>query len=138
MLIFEFLSSCSFQTVKEEDLIEEDPNHNPEENQTMVDDIETGSLEDRGQLKLGNGNLVPNCCAICLTCYDKDDVVIWSSNEACAHAFHRDCVVGWLVKMQPETPCPCCRQEFTDLERVRKESKVTWGQNAFNINAVSL
>ncbi|KAG7359024.1 anaphase-promoting complex subunit 11 ring-H2 finger domain containing protein [Nitzschia inconspicua] len=126
-------------TVKEEDVIEDDPYTTPEENNsTTRHDVETGSLEDRGQLKLTNGNLVPNCCAICLTCYEVDDVVVWSSNEACAHAFHQDCVVGWLVKMQPETPCPCCRQEFTDLERIRKESKITWGQSAFNINAVTL
>lgn len=129
---------CSFQTVKEEDLIEDDPYNHPEEKNTKIDDVETGSLEDHGQLKLGNGNLVPNCCAICLTSYDVDDVVVWSSNEACAHAFHRDCVVGWLVKMQPETPCPCCRQEFTDLENVRKASKVTWGPNAFRVEAVTL
>ncbi len=115
------------------------------------DDIETGpSLVDDndendddeehdGQLKLNNGRLVPNCCAICLTGYHVGDVVIWSSNKDCAHAFHQDCVVGWLVKMQPETPCPCCRQEFTDLEHVRKEAKITWDRHhAFNLNAISL
>jgi hypothetical protein len=110
----------------------------PEGNDTRIDDVETGSMEDCGQLKLANGNLVPNCCAICLTSYDVDDVIVWSSNQACAHSFHRDCIVGWLVKIQPETPCPCCRQEFTDLECLDKESKkVTWRLNVFPFNAWS-
>lgn len=102
-------------------------------------DVERGSIEDSGQLRLGNGSLVPNCCAICLMSYEVGEIVIWSSNKECIHAFHQECVVGWLVKMQPETPCPCCRAEFTDLERVRKEAKVVWGtRNAFNPNALSL
>jgi hypothetical protein len=131
------------QTVKAEDLIEEDPRDtvklDSDNNSAVDDDIETGSMESCGHLKLANGNMVPNCCAICLTSYEEGDTVIWSSNQACAHAFHQDCVVGWLVKMQPETPCPCCRQEFTDLENVRKESKVKWSaDNAFNIGALSL
>jgi hypothetical protein len=117
---------------------EEDPTQVPEGNDTRIDDVETGSMEDCGQLKLANGNLVPNCCAICLTSYDVDDVIVWSSNQACAHSFHRDCIVGWLVKIQPETPCPCCRQEFTDLECLDKESKkVTWRLNVFPFNAWS-
>ena len=114
------------------------------------DDIETGqrdnsitSLEDdeTGQLKLGDstGRLVPNCCAVCLSEYRVGDVVTWSSNLECTHAFHRECVVGWLIKMQPETPCPCCRQEFTDLEEIRKEKKIKWlGTFAFDFNAIVL
>jgi hypothetical protein len=40
--------------------------------------------------------------------------------------------------MQPETPCPCCRQEFTDLETLRKERKIKWGvDRAFNPSVVS-
>lgn len=112
------------------------------ENGDDVTDIELGSddsMHDTGFLKLLNGTLVPNCCAICLMSYEVDDKVIWSSNPDCAHAFHEDCVVGWLVKMQPETPCPCCRQEFTDLEDVRKERKIKWGRaRTFNPDVISL
>ena len=122
------------QTVAPADLIEKDDvtvssgSDSPDEV-----DLERDSVEDSGQLRLGNGSLVPNCCAICLMSYDVGDTVIWSSNKECTHAFHQDCVVGWLVKMQPETPCPCCRAEFTDLQNVRKEAKVVWSaQSAFN------
>ena len=150
ILVVLCLSVCSsgslfsfirLQTVKAEDLVDEDPYDTVklESDNSVVDDIETGSMEDCGQLKLANGTLVPNCCAICLTGYEVGDTVIWSSNKQCAHAFHQDCVVGWLVKMQPETPCPCCRQEFTDLEDLRKERKVKWSaNNAFDVGAVSL
>mmetsp|Transcript_33356 Transcript_33356/g.60111 ORF Transcript_33356/g.60111 Transcript_33356/m.60111 type:complete len:315 (-) Transcript_33356:125-1069(-) len=71
-------------------------------------------------------------CAICLMEYETSERVSWSSNPACTHVFHEDCVVQWLValgktksKMQrySEAPteaqllnyqleCPCCRQEF--------------------------
>ena len=96
------------------------------------------SSHSTGHLKLSNGSLVPNCCAICLGSYSVDDPVVWSSNPDCAHAFHQDCVVGWLVKMQPETPCPCCRQEFTDLETLRKEAKIVWSGDAFDVNSIAL
>lgn len=96
--------------------------------------------ETTGQLKLHDGDerLVPNCCAVCLSGYKVDDHVVWSSNPDCAHAFHRDCVLGWLIKMQSEAPCPCCRQEFTDLENIRKERKIKWIGPAFDFNAIRL
>merc|ERR1712125_182804 len=100
-------------------------------------DSSFSSHEQAGHLKLTTGRLVPNCCAVCLSEYRVGDVVTWSSNPKCIHAFHRDCVVDWLIKMQPETPCPCCRQEFTDLEEIREERKIKWlGTFAFNFNAV--
>ena len=57
---------------------------------------------------------VANSCAICLCSYDIDDVVVWSSNEDCTHAFHDECILAWLVKNQ-NGECPCCRCPFTDL-----------------------
>jgi hypothetical protein len=122
------------QTVKNEDLIDG--------NSGVLKDVDLevsssslGSVQT-GQLKLTTGRLVPNCCAICLGSYDEGDKVVWSSNQTCQHAFHKDCVVGWLVKFQPETPCPCCRQEFTDLEKLRQESKITWAGPAFDLGFV--
>eukprot|EP00934_Nitzschia_sp_Nitz4_P006711 Nitzschia sp. Nitz4//scaffold278_size24532//3619//4385//NITZ4_008372-RA/size24532-snap-gene-0.44-mRNA-1//1//CDS//3329545366//6701//frame0 len=96
------------------------------------------SLEEeaKGQLRLSNGTLVPNCCAICLGAYHVGEKVVWSSNSECNHAFHERCILDWLIKMQPSTPsCPCCRQAFTDLP-VQKEKKITWSGDAFNLGAV--
>mmetsp|Transcript_26155 Transcript_26155/g.55176 ORF Transcript_26155/g.55176 Transcript_26155/m.55176 type:complete len:267 (-) Transcript_26155:198-998(-) len=75
---------------------------------------------------------VPIFCAICLSEYEMDDEVCWSSNSNCTHVFHKACIIQWLVALGrrkssmrrfPPTPsmkrllnyqmgCPCCRQEF--------------------------
>mmetsp|Transcript_13315 Transcript_13315/g.36797 ORF Transcript_13315/g.36797 Transcript_13315/m.36797 type:complete len:104 (-) Transcript_13315:3709-4020(-) len=99
------------------------------------------SIQNTGMLRLPCANRapVPNCCAVCLGSYDVGETVVWSSNEKCSHAFHQECILEWLIKMQPETPCPCCRQEFTDLEALRKEKKIVWaGGNTFSVSAVTL
>lgn len=57
-------------------------------------------------------HLVPSCCAICLTNYEVGDDVVWSSNPACDHAFHGECIEQWLMRLRGELLCPCCRQEF--------------------------
>lgn len=75
---------------------------------------------------------VPIFCAVCLSEYELDEEVCWSSNPNCTHVFHKQCMLEWLValgrrksrmKRFPNTPsekrllnydleCPCCRQEF--------------------------
>lgn len=124
-------------TVQEDDLIADDPCaiHKPSH-----DDLEASmtSFNNHGQLRLPTKGVVPNCCAICLGDYEVGDEVVWSSNEECPHAFHKDCILDWLIKMQPETPCPCCRQEFTDLETLRKEAKIVWAGDAFNFSNIRL
>jgi len=82
---------------------------------------------------------VPNCCAICLSPYDVGDAVVWSSNKACKHAFHAQCMVDYFTKMQDGTPCPCCRQEFTDLDAQTKNPKrITWAPGSFDPNTIAL
>jgi hypothetical protein len=114
---------------------------------TAVFDVEEDGC-DAGYLVLRGGTAeqqtqqqqqrkVPNCCAICLGPYDVGEVVVWSSNAACKHAFHQECMVDWLCKMQDSTPCPCCRQEFTDLETYRKEKKML-PRDTFNPQLVRL
>jgi len=58
---------------------------------------------------------VPNECAICLEEYHEGDTIVWSTNQNCQHAFHRDCLASYLAKVtsvENSYPCPCCRQNF--------------------------
>jgi hypothetical protein len=57
---------------------------------------------------------VSNLCAICLEEYQEGDVIVWSANKNCQHAFHSDCLASYLVRLKTgETHrCPYCRQDF--------------------------
>lgn len=98
-----------------------------------VEDDASVAEEDDTQQK-SDRREVPIFCAICLGEYETADRVCWSSNTACTHVFHHDCIFQWLkasgkrvCKEQrfSETPsvdqvlnfameCPCCRQLFID------------------------
>lgn len=110
--------------------------------QTTLDDVDHGSSDDDGDLSFdeeeGQGIVViilpfppqktlstsnsdgttelsvSNLCAICLEEYREGETIVWSLNENCKHAFHRDCMTCYLVQVKTEDthPCPCCRQNF--------------------------
>lgn len=116
---------------------QQDQDHEQGEDDSMMGASMT-SLNHAGQLRLPTRALVPNCCAICLGDYDVGDQVVWSSNQECPHAFHQECIIDWLIKMQPATPCPCCRQEFTDWQEIAKARKIKWtADNALDIGRIS-
>ena len=84
---------------------------------------------------------VPNCCAICLCSYATGETIVWNSRKLCQHAFHSECMIHWLTKMRDGTPCPCCRQEFTDIPMIpqrRKETTTTTAQYRVPINLIDL
>lgn len=76
-------------------------------------------LEDSTKLRVVSGD-----CAICLNSYQPEDQVTWSSNQACPHVFHMDCMRKWTEKVSSThegdgcigstVSCPCCRQVFID------------------------
>lgn len=86
------------------------------------------------------GPMVPNCCAVCLGDYEVDDTVVWSCHKKCRHAFHQECIMEWLVKIPDGgTPCPCCRQEFTDWETQRQNRKIKWAAGStFDLGSIAL
>lgn len=61
-------------------------------------------------------------CDICLLEYEPNDIVAWSRNPACSHAFHEDCIADWLVR---KLSCPSCRQDFVRAEDILNEKKRT-------------
>jgi hypothetical protein len=64
------------------------------------------STEDLETPKVGEGDDV---CPICLNEYTEGDDISWSTNRACEHIFHKDCVHAWLLKHHL---CPMCRSLF--------------------------
>lgn len=50
-----------------------------------------------------------NCCSICLSEYEEGDDICLSPNPQCKHAFHKDCMVEWLMK---HNRCPICRNNY--------------------------
>lgn len=120
--------------------IEETNNTVSEQDYTFaMNVVETGAP---GYIKLrlasGKKRTVPNCCAVCLCPYEEGETVVWSSNRACKHAFHEECVVEWLIKMQDGTPCPCCRQEFTDVDQYKMMRKKLESRASFDVSVIHL
>jgi hypothetical protein len=56
-----------------------------------------------------NGTMGSLDCDICLLPYEVGQRVAWSTNAACSHCFHLDCITDWLVK---HTSCPNCRAQY--------------------------
>lgn len=104
-----------------------------------MNEVETGAP---GYIKLrlasGKKRTVPNCCAVCLCFYEEGETVVWSSNRLCNHAFHEECVMEWLIKMQDGTPCPCCRQEFTDVNKRKQRQKSLQSGPSFDVSVIHL
>jgi hypothetical protein len=111
------------KTIKEEDfavdqtiLLYNDIEERKKEEQTRKDG---GTARNMVLVKLPRRRppqkgAVPNFCAICLNSYVVGEVIVWSENESCQHAFHQDCIADYLVTIEDakKKPCPCCRQPF--------------------------
>mmetsp|Transcript_20739 Transcript_20739/g.30637 ORF Transcript_20739/g.30637 Transcript_20739/m.30637 type:complete len:270 (-) Transcript_20739:71-880(-) len=63
-------------------------------------------------------NYTHRSCPICTEEYQEGDEVCWSRNDNCAHAFHLDCKVGYLMNTDE---CILCRSNF--LKRNTSETE---------------
>ena len=105
----------------------EDEAHDDNINSTVQQNNNTTTKHKRSRRQ------VPIFCSICLSEFDLHQQICWSSNSACTHVFHSDCMIQWLVSLgrkhsttkrftlnpterqllgHYELQCPCCRQEF--------------------------
>ena len=52
-------------------------------------------------------------CPICFESYHAGEEIAWSKNEQCQHAFHLNCIMGWLLD---NDECPMCRAKYFNIE----------------------
>ena len=64
---------------------------------------------------------IPGLWVICLNAYQVREKVSWSSNPACVHHFHNECIAKWLTTRQVD--CPCCRRTFL-THKVQKDCDI--------------
>jgi hypothetical protein len=63
----------------------------------------------------------PTSCPICLEPYREGDDICWSQNKNCAHAYHVDCILDWLMNSDE---CPLCRADYLKVENGDGESSI--------------
>jgi len=84
---------------------------------------------------------VPINCPICLSSYEPQQSICYSSNHQCPHVFHSECIMHCFVEMgrrnddiiithgtkldessllEYTLSCPCCRQPFVQSELLQK------------------
>uniref|UniRef100_A0A7S1C0C8 RING-type domain-containing protein n=1 Tax=Corethron hystrix TaxID=216773 RepID=A0A7S1C0C8_9STRA len=71
----------------------------------------------------GTRRRLTGTCAVCLEDCRAGERIVWSSNRACPHFFHYDCLVPWIERRCSKL-CPCCRQHFVDEDLYRRIKKM--------------
>ena len=107
-VIIHDLYQFASQELGEENFIQ-DHKHQHLENETMLKLPCAGDTLCDG--KESSFRIVTSSCAICLSCYQYGERIVWSSNVACAHIYHHYCMITWMNKRK-SIDCPCCRQNF--------------------------
>jgi hypothetical protein len=108
------LKMCVFQEVAKESL--KDINNETSSCDDVEACLDTGLLILAKKDPLGEDTTVPNCCAICLECYQEGEIIVWSSSGECPHVYHRSCIADYFVHFQGKgSPCPSCRRNYCDF-----------------------
>mmetsp|Transcript_25514 Transcript_25514/g.39527 ORF Transcript_25514/g.39527 Transcript_25514/m.39527 type:complete len:249 (+) Transcript_25514:47-793(+) len=124
---------CHYQmTVKDSDIVDSDEHKNKHNSDEDEVDPKCDKLLlpicacCNGNNKGQSSRMVDASCVICLSRYVEGDTVVWSSNKECVHAFHKHCVMKWIMLQisrngRKEKPvCPYCRRVFVSLKRSEK------------------
>jgi hypothetical protein len=91
---------------------EEEESHNPYGDHDIMVKLPAPGLHYLAATAAHEQRLVPGTCTICLSTYKVGSDVVWSSNAACDHAFHHECIEKWLMRQREGPLCPCCRRDF--------------------------
>jgi len=92
---------------------DKDENQEQKEENSAVKSNRSNHLKDNIYLasfrKSKRSLYSPKICSICLEEYKAEDEIAWSRNHDCAHAFHLDCILDWLMDNED---CPLCRAHY--------------------------
>jgi predicted Zn-ribbon and HTH transcriptional regulator len=80
---------------------------NDESNNAIIDDVHRNNHGNRNEEVI----LDSSCCTICVEEYKEGDFVCFNQGMSisCKHAFHKDCLLPWLMK---DSTCPNCRSRW--------------------------
>jgi len=56
-------------------------------------------------------------CSICMEPFAVDEIVSWSPNKVCTHAFHHECIKEWLLR---NGNCPFCREVYLPIDEYKQ------------------
>jgi hypothetical protein len=87
-------------------LREEDTTHPEDKALEILANLET-HIFDGTSFEQQEGELCHGACAICLSAWDLQDQM---KLTPCGHAFHEECLKGWLTRKQT---CALCRKALT-------------------------
>mmetsp|Transcript_14330 Transcript_14330/g.26899 ORF Transcript_14330/g.26899 Transcript_14330/m.26899 type:complete len:311 (+) Transcript_14330:179-1111(+) len=99
-LLLSGLEQCRMVVASNEESQDQDDSHHTNPQLPRISCIATSS----------NGT-----CAICLSNYQEDQIVVQSPNGPCTHLFHFECMKQWIEK-RAAGDCPCCRRNFVQIE----------------------
>ncbi len=93
---------------------QQQPQHNKRDRDNNMNNRSMRSLRRSLNVKADNSSMLssiysPKTCPICMESYRTNDEIAWSRNKDCQHAFHLDCIMGWLLE---HDSCPMCRNEY--------------------------
>ena len=90
------------------------PQHDQDETVVLLPTSNDTSTRDDHSSSSRQLRPVEPICAICLEPYQVGDVVVWSMNKGCKHAFDLECFLDYFMHSQDgeSAPCPCCRKVF--------------------------
>ncbi len=96
------------------DSVASSSHHNNSRRQKRHKDMNNHSMRSiRRAMKVKTDSIFslysPKICPICMESYHTGEEIAWSTNEDCPHAFHLDCIMGWLID---HSTCPMCRNEY--------------------------
>uniref|UniRef100_A0A7S1B7E2 RING-type E3 ubiquitin transferase n=1 Tax=Corethron hystrix TaxID=216773 RepID=A0A7S1B7E2_9STRA len=83
-----------------------------EDSKTEDSRIEDSKTQEVCSYADDNFNMDEEICSICLGEFKVGEHICWSQNKNCHHAFHYECIHGWVME---KSECPVCRRDYLKI-----------------------